>query len=123
MVQTTWKFAKIDYSDKDFEQFWELFPNKDGKHMAAMVFKRIKKSEPGVIGEIIDGARYYQTKCIDMNPMFIMRATTFLNQRRWEDKPLGSKPSKKRALPDVKEALGEKYSNEWDRIYAEKYNK
>jgi hypothetical protein len=64
-----------------FDRFWNVWPNKVQKPYAAKCFAKVADH----IDAIVDGVeRYVREKPADrpwLNP------STFLNQRRWEDKP------------------------------------
>lgn len=93
-----------------FDRFWEAYPEKVGKKPAALAFAKVASE----VELIIEGlARYVQNKPADrqwLNP------ATFLNQRRWEDKPapqpiggqnhVRSNNSVSVALRDIRESGG-----------------
>lgn len=68
---------------KQFDQFWEVWPNRVGKTAALKAFRSAMKR--ATFAEIMDGVQsYIRDKPPDrswLNP------ATFLNQNRWEDKP------------------------------------
>lgn len=70
-------------SDFEFEDFWNIWPNKVGKPAALKAFVSARKRAG--LDAIVDGVfAYIRDKPPDrswLNP------ATFLNQRRWEDKP------------------------------------
>lgn len=70
-------------SDFEFEDFWNLWPNKVGKPAALRAFVAARKRAG--LDAIVDGVfAYIRDKPPDrpwLNP------ATFLNQNRWEDKP------------------------------------
>lgn len=68
-----------------FEIFWEAWPNKVGKPVAERSFEKLFREMGGNVDPIMVGLlRYVSTKPADrawLNP------ATFLNQRRFEDRP------------------------------------
>lgn len=68
-----------------FARFWEAYPHKVGKGAAERSFDRVRKSGKVAFAELMAGLeRYKATKPAERewcNP------ATWLNQRRWEDKP------------------------------------
>ena len=71
-------------SEKDFDIFWELYPNKVNKSKAKKKFLNIKKDK---LDNILDSIKKY--KLSDQwkkeNGKFIPHPTTWLNGERWED--------------------------------------
>lgn len=75
-----------EYSD-EFKQFWAAYPNKTGKGGA---YQSWKKQKPKI--ELVISALSWQSKTeawTKENGRFCPMATTYLNQRRWEDEPYG----------------------------------
>jgi hypothetical protein len=79
----------------EFDQFWELFPNKVGKPKARSSFEAAaRKAAPAAI--IAGLQRYIATKPPDrpwLNP------ATFLNQERWADQPAAVQPQARASPP------------------------
>jgi hypothetical protein len=72
---------------REFDEFWNLFPNKVGKRDAEKAFDKARQRAP--LDAILDGLRRYAAKRDDRpwcNP------ATFLNQNRWEDEPATVQP-------------------------------
>lgn len=70
----------------DFEKFWTVYPRKDSKVQAEKAFAKIATNEQ-VLTEILAGVERAVTSeqwCKDEGK-FIPYASTWLNQRRWED--------------------------------------
>lgn len=74
--------------DPNFENFWELYPNKKPSKAAVYVcWKRALtggskgKHKPATAREIIHGMAAYE---FSSDPAFQPHASTWLNQRRWE---------------------------------------
>ncbi|UOF79286.1 putative replisome organizer protein C-terminus [Caudoviricetes sp.] len=64
-----------------FERFWDVWPNKAGKPVAAKAFFKVWREADAIIAGV---NRYIRDKPADrpwLNP------STFLRQRRWEDQP------------------------------------
>lgn len=83
-----------------FDQFWEACPHKVGKGAAERAFDRVRKSGRVTFAELMAGLeRYKASKPVDRpwcNP------ATWLNERRWEDRPAdnGSAPSLSLVMPE-----------------------
>ncbi len=79
------KRTKRAYSD-EFEKFWKIYPRtKDGKFPASKAFTKALKVAD--LDTILTGAQQYRD---DPNRVdaYTKMATTWLNQRCWEDGPL-----------------------------------
>jgi hypothetical protein len=72
-----------------FDQFWELYPRKDGKGKAREKFKiALSKATPE---ELMRSVRKYSQLCSELKPeerQFIPHPATWLHQERWEDERL-----------------------------------
>lgn len=69
-------------SDVDFfELFWSKYPNKTGKKPAQEKFNRLTDQEKQTIINTVDAFAAYKPFDTYSHP----HATTYLNQRRWED--------------------------------------
>lgn len=69
---------------KEFEEWWNLYPRKDGsKRKAFENWKRATDNDIGVQDLFLATARFKQT-CHGKDKKFIPHATTWLNQGRWE---------------------------------------
>jgi hypothetical protein len=73
----------ITYS-KDFEKFWEVYPNKGGSKKKAFEswLKAIKKSISQE--ELFNLCEKYNKITLGKDIKFIPHCTTWLNQQRWE---------------------------------------
>ena len=71
----TKKTVPKEYTEK-FKQFWYLYPRKDAKRAAFKIFWN--QNEPDCIGALI-----WQVKT--WNEGYIPMASTYLNQKRYED--------------------------------------
>lgn len=69
-----------------FEEFWKVYPKKDGKKKARENFARAVKrgADPD---EIIAGARRYADACVGRDPHFIKWPQGWLSDERWTDLP------------------------------------
>lgn len=75
------KENKEEYKETSFETFWNKYPNKTGKKPAREKFDRLTESEKETILKTIDAFAAYKPFETYSYP----HATTYLNQRRWED--------------------------------------
>ena len=77
--------ARDDFPNGAFDVWYELYPNKVGKHAARKAFEKVRKDGLATFAELTDGLRrYIRTKPPDRqwcNP------ATWLNQGRWSDEP------------------------------------
>ena len=72
---------------RDFDKFWSIYPRHDNKQAAKKAFDKI--CPDGALLEIIITAITNQKACSQWsNPQFIPYASTWLNNRRWEDEPV-----------------------------------
>ncbi|GAB9152509.1 helix-turn-helix domain-containing protein [Bradyrhizobium diazoefficiens] len=71
-----------------FDQFWKLFPRKDGKGPARKKFQKIADEGLVAFETIMDGLRLYVNKDDFRDWCWPI---TWLNQERWEDTPVQKK--------------------------------
>lgn len=65
-----------------FDEFWQIYPRKMGKHQARIAFGRLRDVEQQEVIERMPAfVEYYSNKQMK----FVPYASTFLNQHRWED--------------------------------------
>lgn len=88
------------YSE-DFLRFWEAYPRKTGKGEAAKAFARQKPSLEAVLSAL--KWQVNQPGWTKDGGQFIPHASTWLNQRRWEDEPFDPLPADPRHAPAGKE--------------------
>ena len=70
----------------DFDIFWSLWPNKVSKPAAKKAWDKLPKDDQEIIVSMRDaGFASWRESTPDANPI---HATTFLNNRRWEDSPV-----------------------------------
>ena len=92
VVNLGWKGEQVDPNlrrhkrlEMMFEDFWKLYPRKKNKNAALKAYKALNPSEKlniTMMENILDLIRYEW----DLDkPNFIPYATTYLNQKRWED--------------------------------------
>lgn len=77
---------KATLPDADFDKFWKVYPKKTGKFLANKVWKAICGDQALV--QIIINAVDRQRRSTDWtkdNGAYIPHASTWLNQRRWDD--------------------------------------
>lgn len=67
-----------------FLKFWAAYPRKDGKHIAKKAFEKID-NVGDLLPEILDSIECKSKSIQWQNPQYIPLASTYLNQRRWED--------------------------------------
>ena len=84
------KIKPLAISSPLFDDFWQLWPRREGKANAVKAWqKAIKKiSEP----ELLEKARAYVTSPTVPQTQFVPHAATWLNGERWNDEPEGLKP-------------------------------
>lgn len=88
----------LDRKRDPFDEFWEIYPKRDGtnpRHPARKRFIAALKSgiEPDTI---ISGARTFAAECKERGHVgtpYVAQATTWLNQRRWGDVPTEGAPT------------------------------
>lgn len=70
---------------KDFEEFWHIYPRKKGKGAAMQSFEKARKIAS--LDAIIQGVELLvrEIKYLGTELQFVPHASTWLNQRRWED--------------------------------------
>jgi hypothetical protein len=77
-------------SNKDFEEFWAIYPKKVGKQAALNKWKSLKKNKrlpplATVLNAVTEQRTWEQWQKED--GQFIPNPATWLNQGRWDDKP------------------------------------
>ena len=78
---------KGDWGDKytsDFQEWWHLYPRKDGSK--AKAFEGWKKATSKFIdvAELLSATGKFKQSCQGKERAYIPHATTWLNQKRWE---------------------------------------
>ena len=69
-----------------FNEFWEIYPRKQGKGKAKEAF--IKATKVAHVDEVVAGAERYAADPNLPDPKFVPLPATWLNQERWDDGPL-----------------------------------
>lgn len=74
-----------------FDEFWKLYPRKEGKAKAARVWKSRRLDN---LADLIlkDVAARVSDRTMWADPKYIPHPTTYLNQRRWEDEWRPARP-------------------------------
>jgi hypothetical protein len=85
--KTNLKKTKIENtSDFDFNEFWDLFPRKQGRGKAKEAFMKAVKDVG--LEAVMAGVRRYAADPNLPDPQFVPLPATWLNQERWDDGPL-----------------------------------
>jgi len=71
-----------------FEEFWIAYPNKTGKQAAVRAWRKAKHKPPleQILSSITSAKQ--SKKWTDENGRFIPNPATWLNEGRWDDKPV-----------------------------------
>jgi len=91
----------------DFERFWQLYPNKSGKFPALKAWNKIKPSETQImficncVRKQVKSGQLHKNKIKKGDPWkpSTPHASTWLNNRRWEDEIVQQKKT-----PEQREA-------------------
>jgi hypothetical protein len=79
------KGSKLPEEEDPFDVFWSYYPRKHGKKPAREKWIKLKLTDSDLAKIVEYIKNKQQTGWRD--PQFIPMASTFLNQRRWEDDP------------------------------------
>lgn len=76
----------VNKTNVDFENFWQLYPNKKGKGAALKSWRKIKPNKE-FADKIINAVKIQKTwpEWTKDNGQFIPMPSTWLNQERWDD--------------------------------------
>lgn len=74
-----------DVVEMSFEEWWKLYPLKKAKPAALRAYRTASKDVGPVV--LLDGVKRYAAERAGQDAMFTAHASTWLNQRRWEDEP------------------------------------
>ena len=66
-----------------FNEFWAIWPRKVARKEALKCYVRARRT--ATAQEIYDGAKAYAASVVDKETRYLLHASTFLNQERWED--------------------------------------
>lgn len=75
-----------DSLEKDFDEFWKLYPKKVDKGAAIRAFRKATKKED--VARIIDGAKRYAEDPNLPEKQFVKNPATWLNAEAWTNPPL-----------------------------------
>jgi len=69
-----------------FDEFWKVYPKKEGKAKALSAWKRIRKSDHAAV---MAGLELWMVSngWLECGGKYVPHASTFLNQKRWEEVP------------------------------------
>jgi hypothetical protein len=76
-----------------FEEFWNIYPRKEGKKKAALAWKKIGEEDHAKILQDIP-RRKHSEQWLKDGGKFIPHATTYLNGERWNDEIIAGKKGK-----------------------------
>lgn len=75
----------VDYSVA-FEKFWAQYPRHDGKREAWESWQTAAiEGDPDFLAEVMRGCAWYKTNVAGAEKRFILMASTWINNARWED--------------------------------------
>lgn len=81
--------------DAEFDQFWDVYPRREGKAAAKVKFATARKR--GIaLSVILAGAERYRDDP-NREPQYTAHPSTWLNQGRWDDEPLPPRGDRNRA--------------------------
>jgi len=89
----------------DFDSFWKFYPRKAGKDAARKAWEKLRPEIP-IIKMIADNVRERVEKgeWRKDNQSFILHASTYLNQKRWEDEVI-DQHTQTRTNPDSMKSI------------------
>lgn len=116
--EKTFRKKHSDVIDERFEQFWKVYPRKQGKGKARDVFNKINPSE-SLLGKMMTAvlAASVSAQWKKDNGQFIPLPATWLNQERWEDEI-----NPDMGKPDPKQTKGTRFANFEQRQYTDDDN-
>ena len=87
----------------DFDSFWRFYPRKAGKEAARKAWLKLRPDEH-IMKMIADNVKQRVDKgeWRKDNQSFILHASTYLNQKRWEDEVLDQQPQKRTDPESIK---------------------
>lgn len=105
-TRTKTKELSPDSRDSFFEEFWQVYPRREGKLAAHKAFKAVPPMTDFLA--VIEGARRFRDDP-NREAEFTPHPATWLNQGRWDDDPLpartnGHKPRRDRAQEIAQQA-------------------
>lgn len=75
-------FITMHKKDDKFNEFWNLYPRKVKKFVARRIFNRLSKKD---IEDIFNVYKDHLIRWKETELQYVPHASTWLNQRRWED--------------------------------------
>jgi len=87
----------------DFDSFWRFYPRKAGKEAARKAWLKLRPDDH-IMQMIADNVkeRVDKGEWRKDNQSFILHASTYLNQKRWEDEVLDQQPQKRTDPESIK---------------------
>lgn len=82
--------------NREFDQFWDIYPRKVGKPKAKLAFARVVK--PQLLDVVLAGASRYRDDP-NRDPEFTAHPTTWLARAGWDDDPLPRRGVSRTAPP------------------------
>lgn len=80
------KAKDLNYDDyPEFLEFWSAYPNKDSKYKALEIWAKEKPPIQQILNSLV--WQKESKKWNDKDGLYIPMATTYLNQKRWQDEP------------------------------------
>jgi hypothetical protein len=76
--------------EQDFDEFWKVYPRKDGKQAAQRKYATVRKTVPAE--PILEGARAYALMSLGKEKEHVKMAQGWLNDGRWADELQSSIP-------------------------------
>lgn len=76
--------------ERDFDDFWKVYPRKDGKQAAQRKYATVRKTVPAE--PILEGARAYALMSLGKEKEHVKMAQGWLNDGRWADELQSSIP-------------------------------
>lgn len=70
---------------RDFDEWWEVYPKKQGKAAARRKYMTIRSKVEAKV--LLDGVRTYALVCAGGDKQFVKLPAGWLNDGRWEDEP------------------------------------
>lgn len=83
-TETTTSKASVRAAlEHDFDEFWNVYPRKEGKQAARRKYETVRKTVAA--GPILDGARAYALMSLGVEKQHVKMAQGWLNDGRWAD--------------------------------------
>jgi hypothetical protein len=91
--------------ERDFDEFWKVYPRKEGKQAAKRKYMTARKSHPADV--ILKGAQAYALMSLGKERKYIKLAQGWLNDGRWDadySQPVATSPLAPRSLEPAEHA-------------------